>query len=120
MLMKRIVIFIMLYITIYCSLECSDSFTDEPTPDACHKIQVDKSEYCCYYEGKNLDTNQKEKACWAFAKTLIDDDKIDDTIEAIEKGTDSHVTKKHSDVELDCFSFYEKINYLLIALLIVL
>ena len=110
----------MLYITIYCNLDCSDSFTDEPSPDACHRIQVAKDEYCCYYEGYNLNTNQREKACQAFAKTSIYDDKVDDTIEAIEKGTDSHVTKKHSDVELDCFSFYEKINYLLIALLIAL
>ena len=56
--MKRIVIFIMLYITIYCNLDCSDSFTDEPSPDACHRIQVAKDEYCCYYEGYNLNTNQ--------------------------------------------------------------
>ncbi len=67
---------------------------------------------------KNLSTNQKEIFCWAFLKTSIDDDKIDDTIKEIEKGTDSHVTKKHSDVELDCFSFYEKLNYILIGLLI--
>ena len=51
-------------------------------------------------------------------KSQIDDDKVKNTIEAIEKGTDSHVTKKHSDVELDCFSFYEKVNILLLALLI--
>ena len=61
--MKRIVIFIMLYITIYCNLDCSDSFTDEPSPDAWHRIQVAKDEYCCYYEGYNLNTNQREKAC---------------------------------------------------------
>ena len=73
------------------------------------------------YEGFNLDTNQNEKACWVFANTQIDNNKYKDTIDDIKKGTDSRVTEKHSDVKLDCLSFYEKLkDYLLISLLILL
>ena len=43
-----------------------------------------------------------------------------ETIEAIEKGTDSHVTKKHSGVKLDCFGFFEKFNPILIGLLLLI
>ena len=118
--MKNIILFITLFIAISCTTEC-ESYQLEPTaPEVCHKLAKLESQYCCYYEGKNLDTNQNEKACWAFAKTQIDDNQYKKTIEDINKGTDSHVTKKHSDVKLDCFSSFEKLNYLLITLLILL
>ena len=116
--MKNIILFITLYIAISCTTECESYETQPNSPDVCHKLATQDNEYCCYYEGKNLDTNQNEKACWVFAKTQIDNDQYKRTIEDINKGTDSHVTKKHSDVKLDCFSSYEKLNYLLIALLI--
>lgn len=78
--MKKYIIFIMLYITIYCYTEC-ESFEGEPSsPEVCHKLTPHENEYCCYFKGKNLSTNQKEIFCWAFLKTSIDDDKIDDTI----------------------------------------
>ena len=116
--MKNIILFITLYIAISCTTECESYKTQPNSPEVCHKLAAQNNEYCCYYEGKNLDTNQNEKACWAFAKTQIDNDQYKKTIEDINKGTDSHVTKKHSDVKLDCFSSFEKLNYLLIALLI--
>ena len=119
--MKKIGLFIALFIAISCTTECESYGSPPNSPDVCHKLATQDSQYCCYYEGKNLDTNQNEKACWAFAKTQIDNNKYKDTIEAINKGTDSHVTKKHSDVKLDCLSSYEKLkNYLLIVLLILL
>ena len=114
--MKKIFLFITLYIYIYCSLSCESEQVTDISPDGCHKLSVEPDQYCCYFEGKNLDTNKDEKFCWAFKKVQIDDDKVKETIETIEKGTDYHVTKKHSNVELDCFSTFEKINFALIGL----
>ena len=107
-----------LYITISCSLECESTSVTAITPEECHKLSVDSNQYCCYYEGKNLDINVDEKYCWAYRKEQIDDKKVKETIEAIEKGTDSHVNKKHSGVKLDCFGFFEKFNPVLIGLLL--
>ena len=119
--MKKITLFIVLFIAISCTTECESYETQPNSPEECHKLASLEGQYCCYYEGFNLDTNQNEKACWAFANTQIDDNKYKDTIDDIKKGTDSHVTKKHSDVKLDCLSSYEKLkNYLLIALFILL
>ena len=109
-----------LFITISCSLLCEDPGVITITPEECHKLSVDSSQYCCYYEGKNLDTGADEKYCWAFHKEQIDEKKVKETIEAIEKGTDSHVTKKHSGVKLDCFGFFEKFNPILIGLLLLI
>ena len=116
--MKKLILFIILIVTISCATLCGGDVVIPNKPEDCHKMEKEESQYCCYFAGKNLDTNQNEKYCWAFAKTQIDDDKYKKTIEDIEKGTDSHVTKKHSDVELDCYSFFEKLNYLLLALII--
>ena len=108
--MKNIILFITLYFAISCLTECENYEAQPNSPDVCHKLAAQNSEYCCYYEGKNLDTNQNEKACWAFAKTQIDNNKYKETIEDIKKGTDSHVTKKHSDVKLYFFSSYKKFS----------
>ena len=116
--MKKLILFFMLYFAIDCKLNCESEEITNPTPDICHDLQAENNHYCCYYEGKNLDTNENEKFCWAFYKDKIDNNKYTEVIEAIEKGTDSHVTKKHSKVELDCFSSYEAINYFLLALII--
>ena len=107
-----------LCITISCNLECESTNVTTITPEECHKLAVDANQYCCYYEGKNLDTSHDEKYCWAFRKEQIDDKKVKETIEAIEKGTDSHVTKKHSGVKLDCFGLFAKFNPVLIGLLL--
>ena len=109
-----------LYITISCNLECESTSVTTTSPDECHKLKVDSNQYCCYYEGKNLDTNVNEKYCWAFHKEQIDNKKVENTIEDIEKGTDSHVTKKHSGVNLDCFGLFEKFNPILICLLLLI
>ena len=55
-----------------------------------------------------------------YTKEQIDEKKVKETIEAIEKGTDSHVTKKHSGVKLDCFGFFEKFIPILIGLLLLI
>ena len=117
--MMKALLFSILCITISCSLQCEEYNSTVISPEECHKLKVDTNQYCCYYEGKNLDTNLDEKSCWAFRKEQIDSDTVKATIEAIEKGTDSHVTKKHSGVKLDCFGFFEKYNlYLLFALIL--
>ena len=114
--MKKIILFIILYINISCSSQlCGADEVIPNEPKYCHTIPADNKDYCCYFKGKNLDTNVDEKFCWAFAKTQIDDGKYKDTISDLEKGTDSHVTKKHSNVKLDCFSSYLK-SYVLITL----
>ncbi len=115
--MKKLILFSILYISISCSTLCEEVGEIVPKePEDCHKLTSADGPYCCYYEGKNLDTNQEEKYCWGYYRERIDNDKVKEVIDAIEKGTDSHVTKKHSDVKLDCFSFYEKLNYFLFAL----
>ena len=116
--MKILILFIVLFVTISCTTLCGGEVAIPNKPEECHKMDIDESQYCCYFEGKNLNSNENEKFCWAFAKTQIDDDKYKDVIKAIEKGTDSHVTKKHSDVKLDCYSFFEKLNYFLLVLLV--
>ena len=66
--MKKIILFFTLYINIYCSALCeSDQIADIST-DGWHKLSVDQDQYCCYFEGKNLDTNKEEKFCWVFKK----------------------------------------------------
>ena len=115
--MNKLIVFSILYITISCATLCGENDVIIPTkPEDCHKYTEENGPYCCYYEGKNLDTNQEQKYCWGYYRERIDNDKVKEVIDAIEKGTDSHVTKKHSDVKLDCFSFYEKLNYFLFAL----
>ena len=116
--MKKLILFSILFYSIYSATLCEGEETGPNKPEDCHNMDKEENQYCCYYEGKNLATNENEKHCWAFPKNRIDDDNYKEVIEGIEKGTDSHVTKKHSDVKLDCFSFYEKLNYLLLALLI--
>ena len=116
--MKKIILFTILYITISCATMCGGEETQPTKPEDCHRLTAENNQYCCYYEGRNLDTNEDEKKCWGFYKTQIDDEKVKETIQAIEKGTDSHVTKKHSNVKLDCFSFYATLNYFLLALVI--
>ena len=118
--MKNVFILITLYTTIYCAIECegeqSRNITDI-SPNGCHALSVDADRYCCYYEGHNVDTDKDEKFCWEFEKTKIDNNKVKDTISQIEKGTDSHVTKAHKNVKLDCFASYLK-NYFLMGLLL--
>ena len=116
--MMKALLLSILYITISCNLVCEDPGITTITPEECHKLAVDSNQYCCYYEGKNLDTKLDEKYCWAFRKDQIDNKKVKEAIEAIEKGTDSHVTKPHSGVKLDCFGFFEKFNPFLIGLLL--
>ena len=52
-----------------------------------------------------------------FSKKQIDENQVKNTIEAIEKGTDSHVTKPHSNVKLDCFARVIKLSFVLFTLL---
>ena len=70
-----------LFITISCNLECESTNVTTITPEECHKLAVDSNQYCCYYEGKNLDTSHDEKYCWAFRKEQIDDKKVKETID---------------------------------------
>ena len=56
--MKNIILFFTLYIAISCTTECESYETQPNSPDVCHKLATQDNEYCCYYEGKNLDTNQ--------------------------------------------------------------
>ena len=118
--MKGLLLFITLYTFIYCAAECEGEQVTNISPEGCHSLLVDSDKYCCYFEGKNLDTNKDEKFCWAFKKEQIDENKVKNTIETIEKGTDSHVTKKHSSVKLDCFDRVINLSYSLFSLLILL
>ena len=116
--MMKALLLSLLYITVSCSLECESTNVTTISPDECHKLAVDASQYCCYYEGTNLNTKLFEKYCWAFHKEQIDNKKVAETIADIEKGTDSHVTKPHSGVKLDCFGFFQKFNPISICLLL--
>ena len=117
--MKKLLIFVALVYAISCSQGCGDDEYIPTEPKKCHDLAVDdkNTKYCCYYEGHNVDTDKDEKFCWEFEKTKIDNNKVKDTISQIEKGTDSHVTKAHKNVKLDCFASYLK-NYFLMGLLL--
>ena len=117
--MKKLFLFMTLYLYISCALQCESEAVTDPSPERCHGLSLLKeNDYCCYYEGKNSNTGLNEKFCWEYPKESIDNDGYKKVIEAIEKGTDSHVTKPHTDVELDCFSSYIYYKYLLIGLII--
>ena len=118
--MKNVFILITLYTAIYCAIECEGEQSrniSDISPNGCHALSIQADRYCCYYEGKNLDTDKDEKFCWSFNKKQIDENQVKNTIEAIEKGTDSHVTKPHSNVKLDCFARVIKLSYVLFTLL---
>ena len=117
--MKKLLIFVALVYAISCSQGCGDDEYIPTEPKKCHDLAIDdkNTKYCCYYEGHNVDTDKDEKFCWEFEKTKIDNNKVKDTISQIEKGTDSHVTKAHKNVKLDCFASYLK-NYFLMGLLL--
>ena len=119
-MMKKIFVFSCLIYAGICTTLCESSETPKEPKD-CHVLETElDNSYCCYYKGKNLDTQLEEINCWEFKKSRIDDDQVFDTISQIEKGTDDHVTKKHENVQLDCYGSYLK-NYLIIfALLFIL
>ena len=117
--MKRLFILITFIIFVTSKTTCGDEDYTPTEPNNCHTqdTQDNNNYYCCYFEGKNLDTNQNEKYCWEYTKKMIDDGQYKDAIKQIEKGTDFHTNKKHSDVKLDCFSSYLK-NLFLTSILI--
>ena len=49
--MMKALLLSLLYITVSCSLECESTNVTTISPDECHKLAVDASQYCCYYEG---------------------------------------------------------------------
>ena len=56
--MKKLILFSILYISISCSTLCEEVGEIVPKePEDCHKLTSADGPYCCYYEGKNLDTN---------------------------------------------------------------
>ncbi len=117
--MKKLIIFIALVYAISCKTMCDGSEPSEAKD--CFDLETtdDKNNYCCYYTGINVDnSSDPEKYCWEFLKSAIDNDKVYDTIKAIEDGTDSHCEgQKKKDVQLDCFASYLK-NYFLLGLLL--
>ncbi len=119
--MKKLIIFIALVFAISCKTMCDD---DEYVPSeakSCFDLETtdDKNNYCCYYTGTSVEnSSDPEKYCWEFSKSVIDNDKVYDTIKKIEDGTDTHCGgKKKKDVQLDCFASYLK-NYFLLGLLL--
>ena len=118
--MKKLIILIALVYAISCLSTCEDEINPSE-PETCHNMKETSvpNSYCCYYEGHNLSTDVNEKRCWEFEKSKIDNDGVDNVISQIEKGTDSHVTKPHDKVKLDCFASYLQ-NYFLLGLLLLL
>ena len=119
--MKKLIIFIALVFAISCKTMCGDDEFEPSEAKDCNDLETsdDNKNYCCYYTGTNVEnSSDPEKYCWEFLKTDIDNDKVYDTIKAIEDGKDSHTGgKKKKDVKLDCFASYLK-NYFLLGLLL--
>lgn len=108
MFFKKLIFFLAILYFINCVETCISKTPVEP--EDCEGLTLlDQTNYCCYFEGKNEQTGVFYKKCWEFKKENIDNERIQNTIEQLEKGTDDHVDKKHSGVKLDCNANYLKI-----------
>ena len=65
--MKSLVVIFALLIDVTCKTICGEEGDSIPTkPEDCHWHEVAPDNYCCYFEGKNLNTNQDEKLCMKY------------------------------------------------------